>query len=208
MYELILIFDMLNLYYIAQKFKLLYRIPPEYWLLIMTGFLAFWTLLMGFLCRSVPVEQSRNTALLQSSVSRNKLVFALNLALMLVGLTIILLVTFVRRESSVHKVILIPLRVLFGQKAPGDYWQVTIMNIVLYVPFACGLCFAMGKKRPHPVRGTVLICFISAFVAEALQYILGSGTAEMDDVLVNILGASLGTIPYILCQRIKRIKGA
>ncbi len=192
---------MFNLYDIAQKFKLLYRIPPEYWMLIMTGFLALWTLLMVLLCRRVPAEQSRNTALLQSSVSRNKLVFALNLALMLVGLTIILLVSFVRRESSVHKVILIPLRVLFGQKAPGDYWQVTIMNLVLYVPFACGLCFVMGKKRPYPVKGTVLICFILAFAAEAIQYVLGSGTAEVDDVLVNILGSLLGTVPYVLCRR-------
>ena len=190
------------LLYIAQRFKLLYRIPPECWLLIMTGFLAFWTLLMVLLCRSVPVEQSRNTALLQSSVSRNKLVFALNLALMLVGLTIILMVTFVRRESSVHKVILIPLRVLFGQKAPGDYWQVTIMNIVLYVPFACGLCIVLGKKKPHPVRGTVLICFILAFAVEAFQYVLGSGTAEADDVLVNTFGAFLGTVPYMLCRGI------
>ena len=181
---------------------MLYRIPPVYWLLIMAGFLALWTLLMALLGRRVPVKQSENTTLKQRSLKPNKAAYALNLILMLVGLTIILLVTFVRRGSTVHQVILIPLRVLFGQKAPGDYWQVTIMNLVLYVPFACGLCFIMGKKRLHPVGETILICSILAFVAEALQYALGSGTAEVDDVLVNTLGALLGTVPYMLCRRI------
>lgn len=180
---------------------MLYRIPPEYWLLIMTGFLVGWTLLMVLLGRRGPVRQFENAA----STEQKKAAYALNLILMLIGLTIIFLVTFVRRGSPVHQVVLIPLRVLLGQKAPGDYWQVTIMNLVLYVPFACGLCFVLGKKRARPVGEAVLIGFILAFVAEALQYIFGSGTAEVDDVLVNTLGALLGTVPYMLYRRINSI---
>lgn len=185
-------------YHIAGRFLLLYRIPPKYWLLIMAGFLALWTLLMVSLCRWAPVGQSEKPTFLQRVLSWSRVAYVLNRALMMVGFTIILLVTFVRRGSSEHQVILIPLRVLFGQKAPGDYWQVTIMNIVLYVPFACGLCFVMGKKRPCPIRDAVLICFTLAFAAEAIQYVLGSGTAEVDDVLANNLGAFLGTLPYML----------
>lgn len=196
---------MKELYHFVGQFLLLYRIPPEYWLLIMTGFLVGWTLLMVLLSRRVPVRQIENAALMRRSIKRNKAAYAVNLILMLMGLTIIFLATFVRRGSPVHQVVLIPLRVLLGQKAPRDYWQVTIMNLVLYVPFACGLCFVMGKKRLRPVRETVLTCFILAFVAEALQYALGSGTAEVDDILVNTLGALLGTIPYMLYRRINSI---
>lgn len=136
--------------------------------------------------------------MIQSSLRRTRFAFVLNLVLMLVGLVIILLVTFVRRESSEHRVILIPLRVLFGLKAPRDYWHVTVMNIVLYVPFSCGLCFVIGKKYARQVGASVLICVILALVAEARQYIFGYGLAEMDDVLMNTLGASLGTLPYVI----------
>ena len=193
---------MFNLYFIAQRFKLLYRILPEQWMLIMVVFLTLWTLLMISLCRRGPEEQRGNPELLQCSLQRSKVAFAMNLILMLVGLTIILLVTFVRRRSSEHQLILIPLRVLFGLRAPRDYWHVTVMNIVLYVPFSCGLCFVMGKKYMHPVGKTILICFILAFVAEILQFVYGSGTAELDDVLMNTFGAFLGTIPYGLCRRV------
>lgn len=121
---------------------------------------------------------------------------------MLLGLTIILLVTFVRRKSSENQVILIPMRVLFGLRAPGDFWDVTVMNVVLYVPFACGLCFVLGKKYTHPARLTILICFILSFTAEVLQYILDSGWTEVDDVLMNTLGAFLGTLPYMITSKV------
>ena len=195
-----------KLLYIVGRFKLLYRIPPDLWLVILAGFLAFWTVLMFLFSRRVPLEKSQNPALIKSSFRKNRFAIALNIILMLLGLTIILLVTFVRQESSVHQVVLIPLRVLFGLRAPGDYWHVTVMNIVLYVPFACGLCFVMGKKHTHPVCTTVLICFGLAFAAEARQYILGSGTSEVDDVLMNTLGAFLGTLPYVFsCKMILRL---
>lgn len=192
------------LYRFAGQFLLLYRISPRYWLMIIAVFLILWTLMMALFCRKVPVGSGGSTALMQYSLRRDRAVHALNLVLMLVGLTIIFLVTFVRRESSKHEVILIPLRVLFGLRAPGDYWHVTVMNIVLYVPFSCGLCFVIGKKHTHPACMTVLICFILAFAAEARQYIFGSGTSEVDDVLMNTLGAFLGTLPYVFsCKMIR-----
>ena len=129
----------------------------------------------------------------------------LNFFLVLVGLAIIVLVTFVRRGSDEHRVVFYPLRVLYGMKAPGDYWQVMIMNLVLYVPFACGLAFCLqrgrGWLRCHPVFVTVLICLLLAVIAEVLQYITGSGLAEVDDVLMNTLGGVLGGMPCHVCCR-------
>jgi glycopeptide antibiotics resistance protein len=192
-----------GLYYYVRQFMLLYGIPLEKWLLIMAGFLVLWTLLMISLCRRGQKEQSRNSKSLQFSFPRRRVAFALNLILMLVGLMIILLVTFVRRESVEHRVILIPLRVLFGLRVPGDYWHVTVMNIVLYVPFACGLCFVLGNKYTHPARLAVLVSFFIAFIAEVRQYILGSGWTEVDDILMNTMGAFFGTLPYLMCRKIK-----
>ena len=148
------------------------------------------------------MEETQNTALIKSVLSKSRFMFALNLILMLLGLAIILLVTFVRRKSSENQVIMFPMRVLFGLRAPGDYWHVTVMNIVLYVPFACGLCFVLGKKYKLSAGLTIVICFILSFAAEVLQYSLDSGWAEVDDVLMNTLGAFLGTLPYVITTKV------
>lgn len=194
-----------NLLYIAGQFKLLYRIPPQRWLLITAAFLLLWTLLMRLLDWRVPQERSKNPGFLRSARRRGRVAFIINLILTLLGLAVVALVTFVRRGSVEHRVVLYPFRVLYGMKAPGDYWQVTIMNLVLYVPFACGLCFCLercrGWLRQHPALATVMICLLLSLLAEALQYITGSGLAEVDDVLVNTLGAALGTIPYFFFRK-------
>lgn len=190
---------MKNLLYIAGQFKLLYPISPLHWLLITAGFIFIWTLLMRLLDWRVPLEQSANPGFLRGARRRERAALMLNLLLLLLGLMIIALVTFVRRGSVEHHVVLYPFRVLYGMKAPGDYWQVTIMNLVLYVPFACGLCFCLQRGRGwlgrHPVLATVSICLLLSLLAETLQYITGSGLAEVDDVLMNTLGGAIGTIP-------------
>ena len=198
-----------DIYSITKQFLLLYRVPPGAWLLIATGFLVLWTLLMLCLKAHALQGQRRNLAVLR----RTKATFVLNLLLMLLGLAVILLVTFVRRGSAGHSVIFYPLRVLYGMQAPSDYWQITIMNFVLYVPFSCGLAFLLGgfssrynaARRPAALW-TVLICMLLSFLAEAMQYIAGSGLAEVDDVLANTLGGALGTLPFILIKR-KQQKG-
>lgn len=189
-----------DIFTIYRQFKVLYRVPPVIWLLIAAGFLALWTLLMRLLDWRVPPEQSRNPGFLRSARRRGRAALVLNLFLVLLGLMIIALVTFVRRGSVEHRVVLYPLRVLYGMKAPGDYWQVMIMNLVLYVPFACGLAFCLGRGHGrlwrHPVFATIIICLLLSVLAEVLQFITGSGLAEVDDVLMNTLGACLSTLPY------------
>lgn len=193
---------MADIFTIYRQFKVLYRVPPGIWLLIITGFLALWTRLMCLLDWRVPPEQSMNPDFLRSARRRGKIARVLNLFLMLLGLMIIALVTFLRRGSVEHRVVFYPLRVLYGMKAPVDYWQVMIMNLVLYVPFACGLAFCVERGRGwihcYPVSVTVLICLLLAVIAEVLQYITGSGLAEVDDVLMNTLGGVLGGMPCLI----------
>lgn len=168
-----------KLYAFAGRLKLLYRISPTRWLLIMLLFLVSWTVLMLALR------------------SQWKLASALNLALTAFGLLIIVMVTFVRRGGGVHQMFLVPLRPLFGIRTPRDYWQVTAMNLLVYVPFSCGLVFCLAERIQRPVGMVILFCFLISVSAEAMQYELGTGTCEVDDVLVNTLGAVLGTLPYM-----------
>lgn len=181
-------------------FMRLYKLPP--WLLFLYSViaLAIWTVMILFLDYR---RESQEYSIKRFKI-KQKIKLTLNLILMLLGLTIILLETFVRRKSSENQVILIPMRVLFGLRAPGDYWDVTVMNIVLYVPFACGLCFVMEKKCVHPAGLTILICFILALIAEVLQYIFDSGWTEVDDVLMNTFGGVLGTLPFLATTKLKK----
>ena len=194
-----------TLFYIVGRLKLLYRIPPDWWFLITIGFLTIWTVLMSFFYEKHQLGRGERASSRQYCLNRRRVAFILNLILMLIGLTIILLVTFVRRDSSEHRVILFPLRVLFGQRAPRDYWHVTLMNIVLYVPFACGSPFCLqhgrGWLESHSALATVLICLLLSLFAETLQYVTGSGLAEVDDVLMNTLGGVLGTIPNLFFRK-------
>ena len=200
---------MKELYSLASKFKLLYRIPPGRWLLIAEVFLVAWTLIMCVLVRRVVSAGRDYTESPERKRRRKTTASILNLILTVLGLAIIVLVTFVRRRSSVRRVMLLPLRPLYGRKTPGDYWHVMIMNLVLYVPFACGLTFclerSLGWFRRRPTRSVILICLLLSVTAELLQYFCGSGFAELDDVLMNTLGAVLGTIPYMICRLQNRI---
>lgn len=203
-------FNMFNLYNVAQQFKLLYLIPPVSWLMIIVGFLVFWTVLMFSFFRKLPLEQNGHSEVFHHSYRRSRVAMAMNLVLTLLGLMIIFLVTFARRGSSEHYVILIPLRGLFGLLVPGDYWQVMVMNLVLYIPFACGLVFCVEWSRGWPGNrpdlATVLICLFLSIAAETLQYLAGSGIAEMDDVLMNTLGGTIGVLPWYVCSRKKRME--
>jgi len=137
----------------------------------------------------------------------------LNLLLMLAGLAAIVFVTLVRLRSLSHRMVLIPLRPLWGMKVSKSYWHVTVMNIVLFVPFACGLSCLLGvpsvktgdgnRRRAFvrkPARVTILTCLVISVLAEAAQYLFGMGLCEADDVLMNTLGGAIGTIPFCLTR--------
>ena len=61
-------------------------------------------------------------------------------------------------------------------------------NLIWFVPAAL-LCL-LGVSRPR------VICFAFALsvLIETLQYLLGSGVTEVEDVILNTLGAALGTL--------------
>lgn len=203
---------MSELFYIARWFRRFYRITNGQWIVILVVFLLLWTGLLLLMCSA-----GRTTSDLERRVRRDKgkrmLLQVLNLLLMLLGLAAIVFVTLVRRRASSYHTVLIPLRPLWGMKVSKSYWHVTVMNIVLFVPFACGLSCCLGirsmlpadqepRRIPirHPVTFTILVCFLLSVMAETAQYIFEMGLCEVDDVLMNTLGGALGTIPFCLLR--------
>lgn len=63
-------------------------------------------------------------------------------------------------------------------------------NIVWFVPFGFLLPYLTGRPRKLPMM--LLISFLFSFVIEFSQYAFGTGESEVDDLLLNTLGAAAG----------------
>ncbi len=92
---------------------------------------------------------------------------------------------------------LTPFRTIAGY-SHFNYW-IAFMNIVgnvaLFVPM--GLYLQIFLKNKKILRSVALVCAVSVCV-EAVQYLLGLGSADIDDVILNTLGGLLGVLIYRL----------
>lgn len=164
-----------------------YKIPLKTWIITAAIILTAWTLLM------LLFRKQKGFRLFLSRIFAS------------LGLFLIVLMTFVRYPNQGTGLIWIPLRPLFGMRVSSDYWFVSITNLILYIPFACGLSFSGdGEKKKGAIGKTILICFLVSLAAESYQYTTASGLAEVDDVLFNTLGGLIGAIPRVLLPEEKK----
>jgi glycopeptide antibiotics resistance protein len=72
-------------------------------------------------------------------------------------------------------------------------------NILAFMPLGFLYPIIHKKERNHKdilIVALILTCFI-----EIIQYIVGVGTCDMDDVLLNVIGGLLGYILYkMICH--------
>lgn len=94
----------------------------------------------------------------------------------------------------------------------GDYVNLSIAvnnlvgNLILLLPL--GLLLPFMFKRCQKLSSVVAIAFITSLIIEVIQFVLQIGMADIDDVILNSLGAILGYIFYkfimwVLTLRIK-----
>ena len=74
-------------------------------------------------------------------------------------------------------------------------------NVVLFVPLGIYLPLLRKDKRLIP---NWLIAIGASAVAECIQWMLGIGAADVDDIILNGLGALIGIIGYKLLSVILR----
>lgn len=61
-------------------------------------------------------------------------------------------------------------------------------NIAWFVP----LGFYLGLVQKYPIRRAVLCGFLLSLFIEVMQFVLGTGVSEIDDLLLNTLGSAVG----------------
>lgn len=85
------------------------------------------------------------------------------------------------------------------------YWLINVVgNVAVFVPFGIALPYLLKLRLMR-----FLVIFMSALVTlELLQLVLHRGSFDIDDVLLNTIGAMMGYMSYRLGALLGRSEGA
>ncbi len=73
-------------------------------------------------------------------------------------------------------------------------------NIVAFVPFGFLLPAMWPKGEKHHPLAVGLVTMTFSVVVEVLQFITRSGSADVDDVILNTIGGMLGYVLYLVVE--------
>ena len=113
---------------------------------------------------------------------------------------IFLLTIFGRSGGGDQGISLIPFITFVNAKAQPELYRTMYMNMLLFLPFGLSLPFVMQKKMRHPILATILSAFGMSACIEIVQYVFHLGKCETDDVIMNVLGAAIGTTAFLICR--------
>jgi len=111
--------------------------------------------------------------------------------------------TVYTRGESPSEAVLIPFKSFQEAKIQPELYRSMLMNVFLFVPIGLTLPFALGGRRMS-VGITIAAALAFSAGIEYLQYRYALGRCEVDDIIMNTLGASLGCLSYSLCRNWER----
>ena len=128
-------------------------------------------------------------------------IFLISTIILILLFTFIVRETFEVRHVGSRGLMLIPFRELYSLfTSPNHsffFWQI-VLNILLFMPFGFILsCYLYKYHRPQHLFLPILLSglFVSISV-ELLQYITSRGFTEIDDVINNTVGSTIGWLSY------------
>ena len=111
--------------------------------------------------------------------------------------------TVYARGGGTAEAVLTPFQSFREAREQPELYRTMLMNVLLFFPIGLSLPFVLGKwKLSIPVT-VVLACLFSAGI-EYLQYRYSLGRCEVDDIIMNTLGALLGCSAWWISRRRKR----
>ena len=105
--------------------------------------------------------------------------------------------TVYTRGEGPDEAVLVPFQSFQAAKIQPEIYRSMLMNVFLFVPIGLSLPFVLGKGR-IPEFVTVLAALAFTAGIEYLQYRYALGWCEVDDVIMNTLGAFLGSMAHWL----------
>lgn len=79
-------------------------------------------------------------------------------------------------------------------------WIFAMGNLVAFIPFGCLIPEVMPSRHQRYWK-TLIIFLIAISVLECIQGFSGFGSFDMEDILVNTIGCSVGYLAYKIANR-------
>ena len=87
---------------------------------------------------------------------------------------------------------------VFRKVGVGEFLRLFLGNIVWFVPF--GFLLPILSKRKSLIF-TTAIGLVFSFIIETIQFIFYKGVAELDDLILNVLGTAIGYALYKIVRQ-------
>lgn len=135
---------------------------------------------------------------------RNKRWRLLNFILFAGTTAAIFYMTVFTRGEGPGEAVLVPFQSFQAAKIQPEMYRSMLMNVFLFVPIGLSLPFVLGKgKLPEFLTVVAALAFTAGI--EYMQYRYALGWCEVDDVIMNTLGAVLGTLSHCLSRNWERL---
>ena len=112
---------------------------------------------------------------------------------------VILYTTVYTRGENPQAPVLMPFHSFIEARVQPELYRSMLMNIFLFEPIGLSLPNILPKKA-HPVAVTVIFAMLFSISIEASQFCFKLGRCETDEVIMNTLGAVIGTAACGLVQ--------
>lgn len=128
-------------------------------------------------------------------IYRKKLIFS-----WAVYLSVIIILTFFSREPGSRTDVNMRLFGTWGISAQSHAY--VIENVLLFIPF--GMMFPMIGKWFSNIYVCIITAALFSITIEIMQYITARGFCQLDDIVMNTLGAIIGWFWWWVCKKIIR----
>ena len=123
-----------------------------------------------------------------------------NILLYTLSVLLILSITLILRDNEKSGLYLIPFSIFEQARIYPDVYNQMVLNVLLFLPLGLSLPFCLTKRVKNTVLITILFAFALSVGVEIMQFILKCGYSEVDDVILNVMGAFLGALSYVFAQ--------
>ncbi len=127
----------------------------------------------------------------------------INLIALFAILTAVLFFTITNRSvKPTRKAILTP----FMSYTANGFTHSSWLNVLFFFPLGLSLPYILADRTKHKVKITIITALVFSTFIEIIQYIFALGLCETDDVIMNTIGAAIGTLSYITCIKLQKRK--
>ena len=128
-----------------------------------------------------------------------------NIIICFIEVAVVLYITVISRTSGEVEVCIIPFYSLVMAKGEPEMYRTMLMNVMLFVPLGLTMPYALRQSCSRKIMHTVLVALLLSTMIEGMQGIFHLGRAEIDDVICNTLGATVGSASYLMSDKMEKI---